>query len=253
MTDSTAHRWRAAAMLVAASLATAACGGGEGSRTTLTVFAAASLTDAFDAVAAAFETAEPAYEVEFSYAASSTLREQILEGAPADVYASANPGNMDQVVESGQAVDPVPFVRNLIQIAVPSGNPAGISGVEDFAREELLIGMCAEQVPCGDFGRQVLANAGVVPSIDTNEANVRSLLTKIEAGELDAGLVYRTDVASTDLVLGIDVPGEWNVEATYPIAVLAGARQPEGAEAFVAFVLSSEGQAILAEYGFLAP
>lgn len=243
---------RIATLLLILIAAAAGCGDGE-ARTPITVFAAASLTDAFDDVAAAFEDAQPGYEVEISYAASSMLREQILEGAPADVYASANQANMTQVAEAGEAVGPVPFARNLIQIAVPIGNPGGVTGIEDFSRPELLIGLCAQGVPCGDFGRQVLDNAGVIASIDTDEATVRFLLTKIEAGELDAGLVYRTDVASTDRVEGIDVPPEWNVEAVYPITVLSGAVQPEGAEAFLSFVLSPEGQAILAGHGFLSP
>ncbi len=163
----------------------------------LLVSAAASLTDAFAEMESAFEDANPDVDVLLNLGSSSALREQILEGAPADVFASANTSNMDQVAEAGElAGDAEIFVTNSLQIAVPTGNPAEVTGLEDFAREELLIGLCAEDVPCGDFGRQALENAGVIPSIDTNEPDVRALLTKIEAGELDAGITYVTDVLS---------------------------------------------------------
>ncbi len=221
---------------------------------TITVFAAASLTDAFDEIDAAFEDANPGVTVEVNYAASSALREQILAGAPADVFASANTSNMDQVVEAGAASDPEEFVTNLLEIAVPAGNDAGVTGLADFANADLLIGLCAEEVPCGEFGREALANAGVTPSVDTNEPDVRSLLTKVEAGELDAGIVYVTDVtAAGDTVEGIEIPADENVTATYPIAALAETTNAEVADAFVAFVLSDDGQDILASFGFGAP
>jgi len=220
----------------------------------ITVFAAASLTDAFDEVGAAFEKDNPDVEVEFNYGPSSGLREQILQGAPADVFASANTSNMDQVVEGGAAKDPQNFVTNQLQIAVPAGNEAGVTGLADFAQANLLIGLCAEDVPCGEFGREALANAGVTPSIDTNEADVRSLLTKVESGDLDAGIVYITDVkAAGDKVEGIDIPADDNVTATYPIAALTDSKNAEVAQAFVDFVLSDEGQAILADHGFGSP
>jgi molybdate transport system substrate-binding protein len=206
-------------------------------------------------VKAAFEEANPGTDVVLNLGSSSTLREQILEGAPADVFASANTSNMDQVVEAGEnAVEPEIFVTNLLQIAVPAGNPAGVTGLADFADEQLLIGLCAEEVPCGEFGREALANAGVTPSIDTNEPDVRALLTKVGAGEVDAGIVYVTDVISTDgAVEGVEIPEEDNVLAEYPIAALNSAPNPDGAAAFVEFVLSDEGQSILADFGFMAP
>ena len=221
----------------------------------LLVSAAASLTDAFAEMESAFEDANPDVDVVLNLGSSSALREQILEGAPADVFASANTSNMDQVAEAGEvAAEPEIFVTNSLQIAVPAGNPFGVTGLEDFAREELLIGLCAEDVPCGDFGRQALENAGVTPSIDTNEADVRALLTKIEAGELDAGITYVTDVLSTSgTVEGVDIPAEVNVVAEYPIATLTGAPNPGAAAAWVEFVLSEEGQAILTSYGFTSP
>jgi molybdate transport system substrate-binding protein len=220
----------------------------------LTVFAAASLTDAFDEVGAAFEEANPDVSIEFNYGASSALREQILAGAPADVFASANTSNMDQVVEAGAATDPEDFVTNQLQIVVPAGNPAGVTGLDDLADADLLIGLCAEEVPCGEFGREALANAQVNPSVDTNEPDVRALLTKVEAGELDAGIVYVTDVlAAGDAVEGIDIPADVNVTATYPIAALSDAGNAAVAAAFVEFVLSDDGQEILESYGFGRP
>ncbi|MGQ0617382.1 MAG: molybdate ABC transporter substrate-binding protein [Acidimicrobiia bacterium] len=218
---------------------------------TITVFAAASLTDAFGEIGSAFEAANPDVTVEFNFAGSSALREQILSGAPVDVFASANQSNMDQVVDGGEASGAADFVANQLQIAVPAGNPAGVDGLADFADGDLLIGLCAEEVPCGQFGRQALATAGVTPAVDTNEPDVRSLLTKVEAGELDAGIVYRTDVlAAGDAVDGVDIPADQNVIATYPVAALTGAPNADGAVAFVAFVLSDEGQEILGSYGF---
>jgi molybdate transport system substrate-binding protein len=220
----------------------------------LLVSAAASLTDAFGEIETAFESANPGVDVLLNLGSSSSLREQILEGAPADVFASANTSNMDQVVKAGGATDPQVFVTNLLQIAVPTGNPGGVSGLEDFAREELLIGLCAEDVPCGDFGRQALEKAGVTASIDTNEPDVRALLTKIGAGELDAGITYVTDVlAAGETVEGVDIPEDVNVVAEYQIARLTSAPNPDAAGAFVAFVLSEPGRGILADYGFTLP
>lgn len=230
-----------------------ACSGG--SATQLLVSAAASLTDAFAEIEAAYEDAHPGVDVVLNLGGSSTLREQILEGAPADVFASANTDNMDQLVAAG-VVDGAPrvFARNLLQIAVPAGNPAGVGGLEDFADEDLLIGLCAEGVPCGDFARQALTAAGVTPAVDSIEPDVRALLTKIEGGELDAGITYVTDVrAAGDAVEGIAISEDVNVLAAYPIAVVASSAHPERAADFVEFVLSAAGRAILDGYGFASP
>ncbi len=243
------------ASLTVLVLAVAACSSGEETvEGEVLVSAAASLTDAFGEIETVFEEANPDVDVVLNLGPSSGLREQIIEGAPADVFASANTSNMDQVVEAGEAADPEIFVTNLLQIAVPAGNPGGVTGLADFARDELLIGLCVEEVPCGDFAREALANAGFTPIIDTNEPDVRALLTKVEAGELDAGITYVTDVTSTGgTVDGVDIPGDENVVAEYPIAVLTNAPNPDAAAAFVAFVLSDEGQAILNGYGFASP
>jgi molybdate transport system substrate-binding protein len=221
----------------------------------ITVFAAASLTDAFDEVGSAFEDANPGTSVEFNYDGSSSLRDQILAGAPADVFASANPSNMEAVAEGdGLASEPQTFVTNVLEIVVPAGNDAGIDGLDDFGDDSLLIGLCDEEVPCGEFGREALANAGVTPAPDTNEPDVRSLLDKVASGELDAGLVYVTDVeAAGDDVEGIEIPEDQNVVAEYPIATLSASGSPEVAEVFMAFVLSGDGQEILTSYGFGSP
>jgi molybdate transport system substrate-binding protein len=216
------------------------------------VSAAASLTDAFGAIKTAFETEHPGTEVVLNFGGSSSLQEQILQGAPVDVFAAAAVANMAPLIRAGWvAGTPHIFTRNRLQIAVPAGNPAGVTGLDDFARPSLLIGLCATGVPCGDFARLALSKAGVTPSIDTDEPDVRALLTKIESGELDAGITYVTDVASAGgKVDGITIPEAFNVTAEYPIAVLESAPHPANALLFVDFVLSSQGQLILAKYGF---
>jgi molybdate transport system substrate-binding protein len=215
------------------------------------VFTAASLTDGFDTMATAFEAEFPGAEVQLNLAGSSTLREQILGGAPAGVFASADERNMEVVGSAGElGSTPAIFARNSLQIAVPASNPGGVASLADLADPDLFVGICAEGVPCGDFARMVLDAAGVDASIDTNEGDVRALLTKIEADELDAGIVYATDVASSAGVAGIKIPREVNVEVRYPIATLAAAPNPGVAEAFVAFVLSPEGQDIIVAGGF---
>lgn len=217
------------------------------------VFAAASLTNAFGDLEAEFELTNPEVDIQLSTAGSSSLREQILAGAPADVFASANEANMAIVAEANEvASTPTVFATNTLAIAVPPGNPGDVTALSDLAREKLLIGLCAEAVPCGSSALTALRAAGVEASVDTNEPDVRSLLTKIESGELDAGIVYATDVlASGARVEGVLLPDDLNVETDYPIARLASGPNPEAAEAFVAFVLSADGGAILAEHGFV--
>jgi molybdate transport system substrate-binding protein len=244
----------------------AACGGDDksdtaGSGTTettaatvdgsITVFAAASLTDAFGDIKAAFEKENPGATVTFNFAGSSKLKDQILAGAPADVFASASPSNMTPVVEGGNAEDSQVFVTNKLEIAVPKGNPGDVAGLDAFGMEALRTGLCAEEVPCGEFGREALKNAGVTPREDTDEADVRALLTKVQTGDLEAGLVYTTDVlAGGDDVEGVEVPEDQNVVAKYPIAALTGSKEPDTAAAFVAFVLSPDGQKLLEKRGF---
>lgn len=218
---------------------------------TITVFAAASLADAFTMLAESFEQAHGA-DVELSFGPSSGLVTQITEGAPADVIATAAESNMDDLVAAGAVEgEPRPFAANRLELAVPPGNPGAVDGLDDLADEDLVVGLCNEDVPCGRFAREALEAAGVEPSIDTDEEDVRALLTKIEAGEVDVGVVYRTDVqAAGDAVEGIEIPDDRNVVAIYPIAPVAGADDPDGAAAFISFVLSDEGQEILSAAGF---
>lgn len=236
------------------------CGGGpagadEDPRTRLLVSAASSLTDAFGDIERAFEDARPDVEVDMNLAGSSTLREQIVQGAPADVFASADSATMSDVAAAGLvAGEPTVFAHNSLVIAVPFGNPAGITGLADLADPSRYVGLCAEAVPCGRLARQVLADAGVAAAPDTLEPDVRALVTKVAAGELDAGMVYVTDVvAAGDEVDGVQIPTEAVAAADYPIAVLAGAADAASARAFVAFVLSDEGRRILRAHGFALP
>ena len=243
---------RLAAVASVLALVGAACGSDDDA--TVTVFAAASLTHAFTELADAFETAEPGADVELSFAGSSSLRAQVIAGAPADVLATADEVTMAAVVAAGLADAPTTFATNAPEIAVPSGNPAAVSGLADLADGDLLIGLCAAEVPCGDVARRALAAAGVRASVDTDEPDVRALLTKIAAGELDAGIVYRTDVRSAgDRVDGIGIDGADEVTTAYPIAVLDDASDPEAARRFVDFVRSAPGLAVLRSHGFGAP
>lgn len=240
-----------AAGLALAAAVPAACGD-DGGGDAVTVFAAASLTDAFEELGAAFEAAHPGVTVRFAFAGSSSLREQLLDGAPADVFAPADTAIIQQAVDAGVVGPPVDLARNELQIVVPAGNPGGVATPADLAEADLLVGLCAAAVPCGRFAREALDRAGVTPAVDTEEPDVRSLLTKVAAGELDVGIVYRTDVLSAgDAVEGIDIPAEHRVTAVYPIAVTTTSRHRAQAEAFVDFARTDEGRAILAAHGFL--
>ena len=221
----------------------------------VTVFAAASLTGTFTRLGEEFEAANPGVDVVFNFGGSSALAQQIGQGAPADVFASAAPANMAQVVEAGgTAAEPVTFARNRLEIAVPAGNPAGITGLADFADADAKIALCAEQVPCGAAAKRAFEAAGVTPRPDTLEQDVKAVLTKVRLGEVDAALVYRTDVRSAaGEVEGIVFPEADRAVNDYPIAPLAKARDAAGARAFVDFVRSDRGRAVLAEAGFDAP
>lgn len=219
----------------------------------LTVFAAASLTDAFEEIGAAFEAERDGVEVTFAFGASSSLREQILGGAPADVFASAAPGPIDALVDEGLVEDPVPFARNSLAIAVPAGGPGRVASLADLADPSLLVGLCAEEVPCGALARQVIDDAGIEVRPDTEEVDVRALLGKVVAGELDAGLVYVTDIQAAGRdVEGIDLGSDATTE--YPVAVVRG--DPDDvalARGFVRFVRGPVGRRILADAGFGSP
>ncbi|RLK61332.1 molybdate ABC transporter substrate-binding protein [Actinokineospora cianjurensis] len=239
------------ALLLAVLLVLAGCSSQEEPPRTVTVFAAASLTETFTALGKEFEAANPGVKVTFNFAGSSALAKQITEGAPADVFASAAPANMQQVTD---AKDPVTFARNQLEIAVPKGNPGKVTGLAAFADESLDIALCAEQVPCGAAAKKALAAAGITAKPDTLEQDVKAALTKVRLGEVDAALVYRTDVKAAGAeVEGIDFPEASKAVNDYPIAVLGKAPNAAQAKAFVDFVRSDRGKAVLAEAGFSAP
>jgi molybdate transport system substrate-binding protein len=221
----------------------------------ITVLAAASLTAAYTEIGDAFKTEHPDANVVFGFDASSALATQINEGAPADVFASADDANMKKLTDAGgNAGEPQIFATNSLQIIVGAGNPKGITGVADLAKPDLLYVTCAPEVPIGKYAAQVLTAADVNVTPVSFEQNVKGIVTKVTAGEADAGIVYKTDViAAGSAAEGVDIPAGINVTVTYPIVAAKKAPNPAGAQAFVDFVLSDQGQKILASYGFAAP
>lgn len=258
-------------MLLSAALAVAGCGsdttasGPSGTSTAtepsstlegdLVVFAAASLTAAFDEIGAAFMTENPDVTVTFNYAGSSDLVTQINEGAPADVFASADAANMTKLTDAGNNGGQAEiFVRNTPQIIVGKGNPKAIATVADLAEPDTIVVLCAPEVPCGKYAATILSNAQVTVTPKSQEQNVKAVVTKVAAGEADAGIVYATDViAAGDAAEGVDIPDDINVVAEYPIVTTTGSTNPDAAAAFVEFVSAEQGQKILASYGFLQP
>lgn len=217
------------------------------------VSAASSLSDAFFDLETAYEEGHPGIDVVLNIAGSSLLREQIFAGAPVDVFASASIEIMEQVDRAGFVAGVAAvFATNHIQIAVPTGNPADVSGIEDFAREDLYLGLCVIEVPCGQLADQSFQLAEVNPKPDTNEPNVRALLTKIEAGELDAGVVYVTDVMAGQ-VDGITIPAEFASNTSYPVVQVLESTNPTGGADFVSFLFSDTAQRILHSHGFEGP
>lgn len=247
--------WWLRAALAGMALVAVSCGNDEGESGEITVFAAASLTDAFTEVGAAFTAANPDATANFSFDASSALVTQITEGAPADVFASADTTNMDKLVEAGlQGAEPQTFATNLLTIIVAPDNPLGITGVADLQNPDIITVVCAAEVPCGRYANEIFAAAGVTVSPASLEQNVRGVVTKVTAGEADAGIVYVTDVIAVgDQASMIEIPDDINVVAEYPIATVAESSNAEIGQAFIDFVLGDEGQAILGEYGFSAP
>ena len=222
--------------------------------TTLTVFAAASLAAVFDELADRFEAEHPDVDVVVNSGGSGALAEQIVQGAPADVFAAAAEGPMQRVVEAGLAETPVVFATNTLELVVPAGNPAGVAGLEDLEREELRIALCDESVPCGAAGVRLFAEGAVKPVPDTLESDVMAVLTKVALGEVDAGVVYRTDVlAAGDAVERIEVPEAASVVTRSPIAAMTDAAAPAIAAEFVELVTGDVGRRALADAGFGAP
>ena len=221
------------------------------SELTLNVFAAASLTDAFESLETKFEAANPAVDVVFNFAGSADLAAQITEGAPADVFASANESQMAAV---GDAVaGPEIFASNALTIAVAAGNPLGIAGLGDLANPELRLVVCAPAVPCGAATATLASTQGVALAPVSEESNVTDVLGKVASGEADAGVVYVTDIARADGIEGVAIAGAESVVSSYPIGALTASAHGEAADAFVAWVLGAEGQAVLTSYGFGAP
>jgi molybdate transport system substrate-binding protein len=221
----------------------------------IVVFAASSLTDAFTEIGDAFTAANPDAKVTFSFAASSELVAQIDQGAPADVFASADQKNMTKLTDKSKiAGQPTVFATNMLQIVVEPGNPKGIATVDDLAQRDLVVVTCDPEVPCGKYATQLFTNAGVSVTPKSLEQNVKAVITKVTSGEADAGVVYITDVlAAGDKAAGVNIPADVNVTAEYPIGVTTAAPNAIGAQAFVDFVNSTDGRKILTSFGFGAP
>jgi molybdate transport system substrate-binding protein len=222
---------------------------------TVNVFAAASLTDTFQAIADAFNEEHPNVTVTFNFGGSSGLATQITQGAPADVFAAASGATMKTVTDAALTDgDPTTFVTNTLEIAVPVDNPGKVTGLADFANPDLAIALCAIEVPCGAAAKTVFDGAGIVPSVDTYEQDVKSVLAKVEIDEVDAGMVYKTDVlAAGDKVKGIDFPEASSAVGKYPIALLSASANKDAAQAFIDYVLSPKGIKILTDAGFDLP
>jgi molybdate transport system substrate-binding protein len=221
----------------------------------VTVFAASSLTESFNEIAAAFMVEHPDVKVTLSFGASSDLVAQIGQGAPADVFASADEANMQKVSDAGEVGGvPVVFATNSLEIIVGAGNPKGVGGVADLAKPDLIVVNCDPAVPIGKYSAQVLANAGVSVTPKSLEQNVKGIVTKVTSGEADAGIVYKTDVSAAGAkAAGVEIPADINVVAKYPIAVTKAAPNAVVGAAFVSFVEDEQGQKILASHGFTAP
>jgi molybdate transport system substrate-binding protein len=251
------------AVAVAAVLLTACGSSGENSSAspsaaplsgTVSVFAAASLTEAFNALGTSFQGANSGVTMKFNFAGTPTLVTQIEQGAPVDVFASADTTNMDKLTGDGfTAGTPQVFARNKLEIVVASGNPKGITGLADLAKSGVIYITEGPTVPAGKYALQALKMAGVTVTPKSLETDVKSVVGKIELGEADAGIVYTTDVtAAGNKVQGVPVPDPDNVIATYPIVAVKATTNAAAANAFVAYVLSAAGQAKLQSFGFLS-
>ncbi len=218
----------------------------------LTVFAAASLKSTFTEIGDLYQQQNPGSTVTFSFAGSSDLVTQILAGAPADVFASADTGTMTKATDGGAvAGEPVTFASNTLTIVTPPGNPSGIAAFADLADPGVSVVVCAPQVPCGSATAKIEQNTGVTLTPVSEESSVTDVLNKVQTGEADAGLVYVTDASQAgDKVTAVPFPESSSAVNVYPIAALAGATRPESAAAFIGLVTGPEGQRILADAGF---
>jgi molybdate transport system substrate-binding protein len=220
---------------------------------TASVFAAASLTASFNAIGTAFQAAHPGVTIKFNFGGTPTLVTQIEQGASADVLASADTTNMDKLKTDGfTAGTPQVFAHNKLEIVVAAGNPKGITGLADLTKPGVIYITEAPTVPAGKYALQILANANVKVTPKSLETDVKSVVSKIQLGEADAGIVYVTDVtAAGNKVAGVPIPDSVNVIATYPIVAVKGTKNADIANAFIAYVLSADGQATLQSFGFL--
>jgi molybdate transport system substrate-binding protein len=253
--------------VIAAALAAVAAAGCSSSNTgsssspspsaapvSITVFAAASLTETFTQIGKQFEAAHPGDTVKFSFGPSSGLSEQITSGAPADVFASAAPANMDTVVKAGDASNPQNFAKNTMEVATPPNNPANVTSVNDLAKSSVKVALCQPQVPCGVVAAEVFKNAAITVKPVTLQPDVKSVLTQVETGNVDAGMVYVTDVkAAGAKVHGVTIPASDNASTLYPIATISSSQHESVAKEFVDYVLSPAGQQVLTAAGFQSP
>ena len=232
-------------------LVIAACSGNGGpQQAQLTVFAASSLKTAFDRIGDLLRNTSPNAPT-FSYAGTQTLTSQLTQGAPADVFASADTAHITELRDAGLlSGQPTVFAHNKLEIAVAQGNPNGIHSLADLARAGLVIVLADPSVPAGKYAAQALAKAGVVVRPASLEQQVTGVMSKVALGEADAGIVYVSDVVTSGQVEGVAIPDAQNVVADYPIALLKGAQNQAGANAFIDLVLSADGQAILKAAGF---
>jgi molybdate transport system substrate-binding protein len=249
-----ADRWLVA-VLVVPLLAAGCAHAGADRAESVTVFAAASLTGAFGEIRADFQRSHPGTRVVLSFASSATLAAQLRQGAPADVFAAADRRTMELVTSGGLApADPPTFARNRLQIAVPADNPGRVRDLRDFGRDSLAIAVCAPSAPCGAAAQAAFRVAGVTARPDTYEKDVKAALAKVVLGEVDAALVYHTDVvAAGDTVAGIELPAVARVTNDYPVAVLRAAPNRQGARAFVGYLRADDGRRSLAAAGFEIP
>jgi molybdate transport system substrate-binding protein len=221
----------------------------------ITVFAAASLTESFRAIAKQFEKKYPDVTVRFDFDASSNLAAQIQQGAPANVFASADEASLQKTIDSGDVIGPpLVFAKNLLEIAVEKGNPRKIKRLADLAEPALVVVLCADAVPCGKYAAEAFTNAGVEVSPASKEENAKAALSKVSLGEADAAVVYATDVkAAKGDVSGVKIPDALNVLATYPIGLVKRSQNSAPAKTWVRFLASKEAQRTLRSFGFLLP
>jgi molybdate transport system substrate-binding protein len=222
----------------------------------ITVSAAASLTEAFTKMGTDFQKANKGTTVTFNFSASSALAQQIQGGAPADVFASADGANMQKVVSSGQVTaDPVDFATNVLTIVVKPGNPKSVKSIADLPNLD-TVALCAPEVPCGKYANQMLTQAGVTIPSDkiTLGQDVKATLAAVSPGDADAGIVYATDAkAAGSTVAAVKIPASLNVLAVYPIAPVAATQDASLANGWIKYVTSAAGQKTLKSFGFLPP